>query len=300
MFLFLYATFWETYPYLFQFINFFVSYFQFGIYILSFYFNYYIVYLWKFYAVSYTNLQYSQLLVLLPSFQYLYLFNVWNYFRVHIWWLCSSYKSDSTLYFLLTSSGYSTSLYIFFKFLFWTHVPLTLSMDTLWNYLKHITRKKKKKKRNALFAPTSCLQALTNSGPLGLNFCLRIFLEYSGTVSYVLQTKVNSYLWVRNSQMKCFWIFLFFLFKNSIQIKVQDTEVSFVGMGFLVCPLWVSSIRVLFLNRACQPDFLPSLDRRLCLLTSMLYTIKTKFVHKHTLTEAHKERKVLSHQFLSF
>ena len=156
MFLFLYATFWETYPYLFQFINFFVSYFQFGIYILSFYFNYYIVYLWKFYAVSYTNLQYSQLLVLLPSFQYLYLFNVWNYFRVHIWWLCSSYKSDSTLYFLLTSSGYSTSLYIFFKFLFWTHVPLTLSMDTLWNYLKHITRKKKKKEMLCLLPPVVC------------------------------------------------------------------------------------------------------------------------------------------------
>ena len=159
---------------------------------------------------------------------------------------------------------------------------------------------KKKKKKTTLFVPTSCLQALTSSGPLGLNFCLRIFLDYSGTVNYGLQTKVNSDWRVRNSQMKCFRIFLFFLFQNSIQIKVQDTQVSFVGMGFLVCPLWGSSIRVLFLNRACQSDFLPCLDPRLCLLTSMLYTIKTKFVHKDTLTEAHKERKVLSHQFLSF
>lgn len=130
-------------------------------------------------------------------------------------------------------------VYIFKLFLLWTHVPLTLSMDTLWNYLKNITQKKKKK---ALFAPASCLQALTNSGPLGINFCLRIFLDYSGTVNYGLQTKVNTHLWVRNSQMKCFGIFLFFLFKNNIQIKVQDTKVSFVGMGFLVCPLWVSSL----------------------------------------------------------
>lgn len=161
----------------------------------------------------------------------------------------------------------------------------------------HYSKKKKKKKPLCSY---QLLQALTSSGPLGLNFCLRIFLDYSGTVNYGLQTKVNSDWRVRNSQMKCFRIFLFFLFQNSIQIKVQDTQVSFVGMGFLVCPLWGSSIRVLFLNRACQSDFLLCLDPRLCLLTSMLYTIKTKFVHKDTLTEAHKERKVLSHQFLSF
>ena len=89
---------------------------------------------------------------------FIYLFNVWNYFRVHIWWLCSSYKSDSTLYFLLTLSGYSISLYIFLKFLWWTHLPLTLSMDTLWNYLKYITQKKKKKKNHSV--PTSCCRHL--------------------------------------------------------------------------------------------------------------------------------------------
>ena len=124
----------------------------------------------------------------------------------------------------------------------------------------YYSKKKQKNKTTALFVPTSCLQALTSSGPLGLNFCLRIFLDYSGTVNYGLQTKVNSDWWVRNSQMKCLRIFLFFLFQNSIQIKVQDTHISFVGMGFLVCPLWGSSIRVLFLNRACQSDFLPCLD----------------------------------------
>ena len=191
--------------------------------------------------------------------------------------------------FLLTFSGYSISLYIFLKFLWWTHVPLTSSMDSLWNYLKYITQKKKKK--TALFVPTSCLQALTSSGPLGLNFGLRIFLDDSGTVNYGLQTKVNSDWWVRNSQMKCFRIFLFFLFQNSIQIKVQDTQVSFVGMDFLVCPLWGSSIRVLFLNRACQSDFLPCLDPRLRLLTSMLYTVKTKFLHKdHWQKHTRRER----------
>ena len=112
------------------------------------------------------------------------------------------------------------------------------SFDFIYGHsLKLFKEYYSKKKKKALFAPASCLQALTNSGPLGINFCLRIFLDYSGTVNYGLQTKVNTHLWVRNSQMKCFGIFLFFLFKNNIQIKVQDTKVSFVGMGFLVCPL---------------------------------------------------------------
>ena len=220
---------------------------------------------------------------------FIYLFNVWNYFRVHIWWLCSSYKSNSTLYFFVDF----LRVFNFLVYIFKIFMMNSCSFDFIYGQSLKLFKVyySKKKKKTALFVPTSCLQALTSSGPLGLNFGLRIFLDDSGTVNYGLQTKVNSDWWVRNSQMKCFRIFLFFLFQNSIQIKVQDTQVSFVGMDFLVCPLWGSSIRVLFLNRACQSDFLPCLDPRLRLLTSMLYTVKTKFLHKdHWQKHTRRER----------
>lgn len=194
--------------------------------------------------VSNTNLQYSQFLCFYHLFNiFIYLFNVWNYFRVHIWWLCSSYKSDSYFcIFCWLSQGIHFLVYIFkLFFLLWTHVPFDFIYGHSLKLFKDYYSKKKKKAKTSvcsrqLFAGT--YQLRTN----WTNFCLRIFLDYSGTVNYGLQTKVNTHLWVRNSQMKCLEFFFSFFFKNNIQIKVQDTKVSFVGMAFLVCPLWVSSL----------------------------------------------------------